>query len=156
MTPSDMTVWDRLAMLFPTCTADEIEKLLGDHDEVAYSVTLNRLKIPSGEYVKESGLRAAIDAMKPKPWHEVAQEALKDTWLQDYDCSLINDCQIIEYIDREDRSSAFRIYEKGLMFNWTGGEPEGFIDEHNQIAGLLRAAGLTQFKCYKLVEDTEQ
>jgi hypothetical protein len=159
MTLSEMTVWDRLHLLFPTCTADEIKTWYGE-DEFgveSYDVTDNTIRRPwqdhERSWLNAEELRAAIDATKPRPWHLVAQEALKGTWLDDFDFDPINSGQVIEYRSPADGSSVFTIYETGRMFNWTGGSPKGFIGEHNEIASLLRAAGLTQFKTYKLVED---
>lgn len=163
MTPSDMTVWDRLALLFPTCTSDEIKTWYGSEifSQFHYDVTDNLIRKPVGvathAWFNARQLRAAIDATakRTRPWHQVAQEALADTWLMDHDPSTINSGEGLEYRDRETHSLVCTICKTGPIYNWTGGWPEGFIAEHNEIASLLRAAGLTQFKCYKLIDGTE-
>lgn len=156
MTPSDMTVWDRLHLLFPTCTSDEIRDWYGEKyvRDYHYDIQGNLIAKKGHRYVDEQELRAAIDATKPKPWHVVAQEALADwaSWNQT-EGRLDPVSNAIRYCDRG--QIEYMVTEKGI-YVYTSVDLESAYEKHNEIASLLRAAGLTQFKTYKLVEDTEQ
>ncbi len=153
-----MTVWDRLHLLFPTCTADEIETWAdGNQHRIGYNVHGNLIsRNLDSNWLDESQLRAAIDATakRSKPWHEVAQEALADwaSWNQT-EGRLDPVSNAIRYCDRG--QIEYMVTEKGIYI-YTSVDLESAYEKHNEIASLLRAAGLTQFKTYKLVEDTEQ
>jgi hypothetical protein len=157
-----MTVWDRLALLFPTCTADEIKTWYGE-DEFgveSYDVTDNTIRRPwqdhERSWLNAEQLRAAIDATKPRPWHVVAQEALAD-WAKGnaLDAKFNGHNNAIDYTTWDDEYGA-TIRHDGRIEIFDTYSAKNACNEHNEIAGLLRAAGLTQFKTYKLVEDTEQ
>ncbi len=159
MNPSEMTVWDRLAMHFPDCTADEIKTWAdGRFDKYCYDIvkhTIRRIDHDEWGWLDEEGLRAAIDAMKPKPWHVVAQEALAD-WAKGIDLTFKYD-DISDAIRYELEGEAFvNVYSNGNISRFDSYSAQDARDNHNEIASLLRAAGLTQFKTYKLVEDTDE
>jgi len=161
MTPSDMTVWDRLALLFPTCTSDEIRDWYGE-DEFgveSYDVTDNTIRRPwqdhERSWLTHSQLRAAIDATKPRPWHVIAQEALADLAEQEA-LEIANNWAGSPIVYRNDVGDLSCVLDaSGNISIYDSTIPRDAVSRHNEIASLLRAAGLTQFKCYRLVEDTE-
>lgn len=162
MTPSDTTVWDRLHLLFPTCTAEEIKTWYGSEifSQFHYDVTDNLIRKPVGvathAWFNARQLRAAIDATakRSKPWHQVAQEALADWAIRlDQKFVVVNGGMFIAA--RSNGDTNYTIWQDGSIANYSAGQADDFIAEHNEIASLLRAAGLTQFKTYKLIEDTE-
>jgi len=152
-----MTVWDRLQLLFPTCTADEIKTWArGDENSTKYNVHANLIsRNQGGFWLNESGLRAAIDAMRPRPWHVVAQEALADWAMQQSQEFVVGRSETFIAL-RTLGDTDYNIWEDGRISNYLDSQADDFIAKHNEIASLLRASGLTQFKTYTLVEDTEQ